>query len=90
MGLRPIFGVRPGKVEPALVQLRYARRCRLRMIWLVVVLTGAWFVVEGNALVLLLTFIDLAIFAMVIFQLVRVNWRIWRVKRLLRRNRKGF
>jgi hypothetical protein len=80
------FGGRPGEEEPALVQLRWVRRCWLRMIWLVVVLTVAWFVVEGNALVLLLTFIDLVIFAMVINGLVRANWRIWREKRLLRRH----
>ncbi len=82
-----LFGVRPGADEPALVRLRWLRRCWLRMIWLVVVLTVAWVVIEGKALVLLLAFIDLGIFAMVIIGLVRVNWRIWRVKRGLRRGR---
>jgi hypothetical protein len=76
-----LFGVRPGEDEPALVQLRYVRRCWLRMIWLVVVVTVAWTVIEGKTLVLLVAFVDLAIFAMVIIGLVRVNWRIWRVGR---------
>jgi hypothetical protein len=41
----------------------------------------AWTVIEGKTLVLLVAFVDLAIFAMVIIGLVRVNWRIWRVGR---------
>jgi hypothetical protein len=82
-----LFGVPTGEDEPALVRLRWQRRCWLRMIWLVVVVTAAWTVIEGEVLILILAFIDLGIFAMVIFGLVRVSWAIRREKRWLKRGR---